>query len=333
MNTKVRNSNIELLRIIAMTFIVIWHISVHAQKGELNSHNYIVAFCTTGVNLFILISGYFGIKLTWKNLLTLISTIVFYNITTIALRWGITNTAPDINSIKSLCAPLRESHWWFINCYFNLMLLSPIINIALDKATKRQLKYFLGALLFLSCISGFCFGNSINQNGYNTFNLVTIYVLGSAIRKFNLPEKISSKKLLLIYFLCTLSLFLCTFKIMYKSTFYNNPLVIASAVCLFCLIAKLNFRSKAVNYISSFMLPIYLIQDSVIGIMAYDYLYQRGEGLHFEGLHYFVILGIYLLALTITAFIADNIRRLLLNRPVDVISRFLKNRINFSITE
>ena len=64
MQPKVRNSNIELLRIIAMTFIVIWHISVHAQKGELNSHNYIVAFCTTGVNLFILISGYFGIKLT-----------------------------------------------------------------------------------------------------------------------------------------------------------------------------------------------------------------------------------------------------------------------------
>ena len=61
MNTKVRKSNIELLRIIAMMFIVIWHISVHAQKGELNSHNYIVAFCTTGVNLFILISGYFGI--------------------------------------------------------------------------------------------------------------------------------------------------------------------------------------------------------------------------------------------------------------------------------
>lgn len=328
MQPKVRNSNIELLRIIAMTFIVIWHISVHAQKGELNSHNYIVAFCTTGVNLFILISGYFGIKLTWKNLLTLISTIVFYNITTIAVKWGITDTAPDINSIKSLCAPLRESHWWFINCYFNLMLLSPIINIALDKATKRQFKYFLGALLFLSCISGFCFGNSINRNGYNTFHLVTIYVLGSAIRKFNLPTILSTKKLLTIYILCTLSIFACSFIMMYKSTAYNNPLVIISAVCLFCLIAKFEFNSKTINYISSFMLPIYLIQDSVIGYMAYDYLYQQGNVFNFQGLHYFTILSIYLLSVISSAFILDNVRRLLLNRPIDAISRLLNEKVN-----
>ena len=328
MKRQQRNSAFELLRIIAMLFIVIWHISVHAQKGELDSHKYIIALCITGVNLFILISGYFGIKLTWKNLLTLVSTIAFYNIVSIAYKWSLTKIPPDISIIKSFLVPLRESRWWFINCYFNLMLLSPIINIALNKATDRQFKYFVGVLLFLSCISGFCFGNSINQNGYNTFHIVTIYVLGGAIRKFNLPARLSTKKLLVIYFLCTLSLFICTFKIMYKCTFYNNPLVIASAVCLFCLIAKLNFRSKAVNYISSFMLPIYLIQDSVIGIMAYDYLYQRGESLHFEGLHYFVILGIYLLALTITAFIADNIRRLLLNRPINIISEIMNEKAN-----
>ena len=78
MNTKVRNSNIELLRIIAMMFIVIWHISVHAQKGELPSHNYIAAITTTGVNLFVLISGYWGIKLKWKSLLNILSIVVFY---------------------------------------------------------------------------------------------------------------------------------------------------------------------------------------------------------------------------------------------------------------
>ena len=333
MNTKTRNSNIELLRIIAMMFIVIWHISVHAQKGELDSHNYITAFCTTGVNLFILISGYFGIKLTWKNLLTLVSTIIFYNIVTIVCRWSITGISPGVDIIKSLLVPLRESHWWFINCYFILMLLSPIINIILNGTTERAFRYFLVVMVFLSCISGFCFGNSINQNGYNAFHFITMYALGHTIHKFDLPARFSTRKFLTVYLLCTSSIFLCTFKIMHRSAFYNNPLVVASAVCLFCLIAKLNFRSKAVNYISSFMLPIYLIQDSVIGFMAYDYLYNKGKILNFEGWHYFMILGIYLLALIGTVFIADNIRRLLFNRPVDVISRFLKNRINLSITE
>ena len=157
MGRKERNSAFELLRIIAMFFIVIWHISIHAQRGELDSHNYIIALCIIGVNLFILISGYFGIKITWQNILTLIGTIVFYHIMTIACKWGITETPPNFDSIKGLFAPLRESRWWFINCYFNLMLLSPIINTTLNNTTERQFKYFLGVLLFISCISGFCF--------------------------------------------------------------------------------------------------------------------------------------------------------------------------------
>lgn len=333
MQTKERNSAFELLRIVAMLFIVIWHISLHAQKGELDSHNYIIAFCTAGVNLFILISGYFGIRLSWKNVLTLNGTIVFYHIITIAYEWGTTGVPPGLYHIRYLFAPIQESRWWFINCYFNLMLLSPIINLALNKATEKQIRYFIGVLLFVSCISGFCFGNSINRDGYNTFHFVTIYVLGNAIHRFNLPAKITTKKLLAIYLLCTLSLFACSFVIKHRSTFYNNPLVIASAVCLFCLIAKTSFNSKAVNYISSFMFPVYLVQDSVIGFMAYDYLYQQGKALNFQGLHYFTILGVYLLVLISTAFIADNIRRFLLNRPIDTISRYLKNRTHFLITE
>ena len=330
MNTKVRNSNIELLRIIAMMFIVIWHISIHAQKGELDSHNYIIAFCITGVNLFILISGYFRIKLTWKNLITLVSTIIFYDIITVVCKWGITGISPGISIIKSLFLPIREPRWWFINCYFNLMLLSPIINIILNKANERQYKYFLYVLLFMSCVSGFCFRNSINSNGYNTFHFITMYILGNAIRRFNLPTILSTKKLLIIYILCTLTLFTCTFIILLRSrsTFYNNPLIITSAVCLFCLIAKFEFNSKKINYISSFMLPIYLIQDSVIGFMAYDYLYQQGKAFNFQGLHYFTILGVYLLALIGSAFILDNVKRLLLNRPIDAISRLLNEKVN-----
>ncbi len=334
MTTKTRNSAFELLRIIAMAFIVIWHISLHAQKGELDSHNYIIAFCTTGVNLFILISGYFGIKLNWKNLLTFVSTIVFYNIITIVYKWGITETPPNINSIKSLIEPFKESRWWFINCYFNLMLLSPVINITLNKATERQIMYFIGVQLFMSCISGFCFGNAINQNGYNTFHFITMYVLGHAIHRFDLPTRFSTRKLLIVYILCTYAIYICSFIIMYRSTFYNNPLIIVSAICLFCLIAKLNFRSQTVNYISSFMLPIYLIQDSVIGFMAYDYLYQIGENLKFKGLHYFTTIGIYVLVLLITAFALDNMRRLLLSHQINTIGRNLNNRSNiFHIVE
>lgn len=328
MTTKTRNSAFELLRIIAMAFIVIGHISLHAQKGKLDSHNYIIALCTTGVNLFILISGYFGIKLSWKSLLKFVSTIVFYNIITTILKWGITRTPPDIDSIKILLEPFKESSWWFINCYFNLMLLSPIINVALNKCTERQLKYFLGVLLFISCISGFCFRNSINPNGYNTFQFVTMYVLGNAIHRFDLPTRFSTRKLLIVYILCTYAIYICSFIIMYRSTFYNNPLIIVSAVCLFCLISKIDIRSSLVNRTASYMLPIYLLQDSPLGFKIYNILYSKGCELNFTGWEYANILVIYIVVLLTSTFILETTRQLLLNKLINNASNSLKEKVN-----
>ena len=327
MNTKVRNSNIELLRIIAMMFIVIWHISVHAQKGELDSHNYIIAFCTTGVNLFILISGYFGIKLTWQNLLTLISTVLFYSLITNACKWLITETPPSIDDMKELLVPIKESRWWFINCYFNLMLLSPIINIALNKATDRQFKYIVGVLLFISCISGFCFKNSINLNGYNTFHFITIYVLGNAIKKFHLPSRLSTKQFSCTYILSTLCIFALSFFASRISN-YNNPLIVISALSLFFFFSKLDFKSKSVNYIATFMLPVYLLQDSSTGQIIYKYLYQSGLKMDFQGAEYSSLIILYIIILLGSAFILDNIRRFLLNQPISTICKSLNKKAN-----
>jgi len=73
-----RNSAFELIRIVAILFIVTGHIFHHAFRGELSIHDYLVPFFTTGVNLFILIIGYYNIKLKWKSLLTITTTAIFY---------------------------------------------------------------------------------------------------------------------------------------------------------------------------------------------------------------------------------------------------------------
>jgi surface polysaccharide O-acyltransferase-like enzyme len=327
MTTKIRNSNFELLRIIAMIFIVIWHISIHAQKGELASHNYILAITITGVNLFVLISGYFGIKLNWKNLLTLVSTVAFYNLASIILKWQITGATPMLGEVAGSFPPLCNTHWWFINCYFILMLLSPIINIALEKATEKQYKYTLGILLFTSCISGFCFKNSINITGYNTFQFITIYVLGNAIKKFHLPSCLSTKQFACTYILSTLCIFALSFFASRISN-YNNPLIVISALSLFCIFAKLEFKSKAVNYIATFMLSVYLLQDSSTGSIIYKYLYHSGQEMNFQGTEYSSLIILYIIILLGSAFILDNIRRLVLDKPTGRISNFLTKKLN-----
>lgn len=328
MTTKVRNSNFELLRIIAMLFIVIWHISIHAQKGELASHNYILALTITGVNLFVLISGYFSIKLNWKNLLTLVGTVAFYNLASVICKWQTTGTTPLLGEIAGSFPPICNTHWWFINCYFMLMLLSPIINTALDKATDKQYKYTLGILLFTSCISGFCFKNFINITGYNTFHFITIYVLGNAIKKFHLPSRLSTRQFACTYILSTLCIFTLSFFASRISN-YNNPLVVISAYSLFCIFAKLEFKSKAVNYIATFMLSVYLLQDSSTGTIIYKYLYQKGLEMDFRGLDYYVLMGLYITTLLVSAFVLENTRRFFINKPINAISKYLTKKLDF----
>ncbi len=83
-----RKSNIELIRILAMMMIVIWHFIVHGlnqnEYGDsilLSPFQYSIAsFFSIGVNLFILISGYFSIKLSWQGILRLYFLCLFYNL-------------------------------------------------------------------------------------------------------------------------------------------------------------------------------------------------------------------------------------------------------------
>ena len=70
MNHSQRNSNLELLRIIAMIFIIAHHLVTFALDGlpfvadNLNTFvlYFITMFGKMGVNLFIFISAYFMIK-------------------------------------------------------------------------------------------------------------------------------------------------------------------------------------------------------------------------------------------------------------------------------
>ena len=75
---KERDSNIELLRIVCMMFIVVHHSLlglysvpfVLEGQGECDvlsgSALILNGFCYIGVNVFILISGYYGIKFKWR---------------------------------------------------------------------------------------------------------------------------------------------------------------------------------------------------------------------------------------------------------------------------
>ena len=328
MGKSVRDSNFELLRIIAMMFVVILHIIVHILRESNTGSEYIMGITIIGVNLFILISGFFGIRTSWKSLMTLISTVVFFYAVALLLNWGIFDRPPTAGEIVTLFTPISRSTWWFVKCYILLVLFSPFINTILNKSSKTQYYYLLGILLYISCISGFVFKGRINPDGYTTFQFITLYVIGDAIKRYNILQRVSQKFMIATYVLSTFATILLL-GIHHDARYYNNPTVIIAAVSFFCIIGKLNFKSKTVNHISRFMFPVYLLQDSPLGFRLYRLMRETGIGLKYSGYEWWIYLSIYLLGLLATAFLFEYIRRLIFNKPLDAMSKYLDKKLNF----
>lgn len=87
---KVRNSNLEILRIVSMILIIMHHYVVHGQfawtANNICANKIILEILSLGgklgVNCFVLITGYFMIqtKTNWKKLLKIILEVWFYSV-------------------------------------------------------------------------------------------------------------------------------------------------------------------------------------------------------------------------------------------------------------
>lgn len=115
---KVRSSNLELLRIIAMFAIFMLHSGIRSHDLSV-ANDILRQFSLVGVNVFILISGYFGIRLTLIRVLNLLFIVLFWQ--SILYVVG----SHDKSFVEFVVWPC---HGWFVGTYFELMLLAPFLN-------------------------------------------------------------------------------------------------------------------------------------------------------------------------------------------------------------
>ena len=125
-NTKVRQSNFELMRIISMIFIVLYHIIIHGKILEKATGtcslilHLIESLIIVHVNSYILLSGYFQSqsKFRLSKVISLNNMTWFYKVLLMfALIYiGIINRPDLLTFIKTL-SPIDYGTYWFINCY------------------------------------------------------------------------------------------------------------------------------------------------------------------------------------------------------------------------
>lgn len=282
-----RQSNAELLRILCILTILLHHFCVHALYPEIDSLEiagtgwdshlllYSYAILYIGVNCFVLISGWFGIKLSWRGFINLYFVCAFYNLLASyshLLSW---------ETLMTVLFPFSHGQLWFIKCYFKLFLLAPLINPAIRYMNKR----YYGLLLIALGVASLHY-KEIWLNGYSLPHFIYLYLIGGFLHRVATEDRLRAHRwyYLGVYILSASVWGICTMLTAYGHTIpywnvwaYNNPILLLTAIAFFLFIMSWQFQNKIVNRFALSTIGVYMLNEGVVG---YSFLQPYAHAFH-----------------------------------------------------
>ena len=291
---KQRNAMLDVVRILAMLFIVIHHLTINniglsdIENGVAASlipqylgTSFIDVFVIIGVNVFFLISGYFSIKLKPRKILLLLFKVYIYWILSvlIGMASGLIKFAGVLDGLK-YCV-IAVSKYWFILIYMMLCLFAPALNeIAKLIVGKRGgVKYFVFISTVFFCVIGFVadyfYPIMGTNNGYSVIWAAVPYLYGRII--FFKKDELKNKPV--FWFIAFVLLSLANYaiiapliatghgKVAWHFYGYNNPLIMASSLCFVMTFISMKpitnpKASKVISFIAQHTLAVYLLHSN-----------------------------------------------------------------------
>lgn len=202
---KERNSNIELMRIVSMIFIIIYHINMHAGFETPTGFikilmSILVCLIVVHVNSYVLVTGYFQSKSSMKlgKVIKLNNSVWFYKVLYLVIflilikctNIPIYSEISPVDTLKTLM-PFDYGIYWFVDCYLVLYIISPLLNIIVKNTNKRQNFMILVALFVLiSCIGTFGKDEIIyTRNGHSLISFIFLYFIGAYLAKYPIEKE------------------------------------------------------------------------------------------------------------------------------------------------
>lgn len=208
-----RNLSLDLLRVLIMFMIVIWHSIVHGgvlEKIPLFSISYfgvytLMAFLIVHVNCFVLLSGYFlsTKKFRLSRVLELWIQIFFWSVILYFITTMIQGNPIEVKELVKSLMPFTQQRYWFMTTYLLMYLLLPFLNITIKAMTKQQHKMCL-LVYFMVFI---CLQNIIMWREFTSVNerdplfFCFLYMIGAYMKKYPIKSRVPW---LLIYIICSL---------------------------------------------------------------------------------------------------------------------------------
>lgn len=162
---KDRKSNLELLRIVAMLLVLVVHADFFSN-GEPTKEEilyspfvsflryFVESSAIVCVNVFVLLSGWFGIKPKVSRFLDFSFQVIFFS----TILYFVTGNYH--RSLGEWVTILLGFQYWFVKAYIILYILAPILNAFIESSSKKQLEYFLLTFYIVQTIYGWYLGNA-----------------------------------------------------------------------------------------------------------------------------------------------------------------------------
>ncbi len=330
MMKSVRLSNIELLRILSMFGILVLHANFNALGLPSAADASAAPFPTffrllTGclvygsVNVFVLISGWFGIRPKAKSLAAFVFQALFFSVGVYAVLLLLGQTELHQRGVAE-CFWATPDSYWFVKAYLILYLFAPALNNFAENASRRSFKMLLiGFFAFQTFYSGLVPGEDwadFFMRGYSPVSFFGLYLLARYIR-IHRPRfsRFSFRTDLSLWLgVCALSAawsFLCLqFGIpgAYLFLKYTSPVVIAASVLLLMAFSKLHFQSRVVNEVALSCFAVYLFHCNVDVIINYFLATSKDIFLRYDGGVYLFHILAFLVAVFLVSILIDRVR-------------------------
>ena len=315
-----RQSNFEVLRIVAMFLVLMVHAnfmsigSPTAQEIRSNllpsaTRATLEAISLFGVNVFVMISGWFSIKTSIKGLSGLLFQTLYFGIVILSCLSIMGQDQFSIGRIYQIA--LLHKSGWFVMSYLILYLLAPVLNMFSEYASKKEFLNFLISYFAMLIIWGHLDWAPDIGMGYGAISMAGIYLLARYARKYiNINY---GGWLFLICWTLNSALYLLVLEynipIVVKS--YDNPLIILGALGLIFYFSHLKINtSRIINYIAKSTFAVYLfhIYPDVL-----DWFCMICKGLYLDtnGVLCLLKMSLFLICIYVSSIILDAPRRLI----------------------
>lgn len=194
-----RNSNVELLRIVSIIMIISMHLmSPWRSTSNMINREFIIflnVIFNTSSTLFILISGYYGLRFKVDKLIHLWFMALTYTVPVLVGTYFFEHGHTDSKFMFRSVFPVLTNFKWFLTSYIILYSFSPFINRGIERLEKRQFILLISIfLLFFYLAPTILFMSIQKDTGKGILNMLAVYCIGRYLALYGFPAILLKRK-------------------------------------------------------------------------------------------------------------------------------------------